>query len=441
MVVLHECGGDPGSPENGMTIGFQKETPFVTEHLRLEYPHARKRSFEDVQGGASYDTLGTMTEVVTSSERPRREWRLTGVIFFGLIALVVLWATAMIIRPFLSAIIIAAILVTLTFPLFRRVRERVRGRSALAAVLMLLGITVLVVLPAAVLGVLLVQQANVVFQHLQSGEVQQTLQRVDVASRLQWVKQIVPSFDPSTLSPQKLVLPVLRQIPGWVAKHGGALLGGLASIVIGFLLVLLSAFFFYVEGETILRELSFLSPLPARYDHQFATRFKDVIDATFRGQVMTAIAQGFATGTGLAIAGVPGAIFWGAVAALLSLLPMVGAAVIWVPATIFLFIAASMGQRPYFGAIFLLFWGVLVVSLIDNIVRPWAMAGKAQLPAIPLLFAVLGRLQAFGFVGLVIGPLVFSLLMAIIDIYKRSFRDPRPVGEVSVAPAGEPVPG
>jgi len=108
------------------------------------------------------------------------------------------------------------------------------------------------------------------------------------------------------------------------------------------------------------------------------------------------------------------------VATILSLLPMLGVAVVWVPATIYLFLTGSTGH-----GIFLAIWGVLVVSTIDNVVRPWAMKGGAQLPAIPLLFAVLGGLQAFGFIGLVIGPLVFSLLMSIIDIYKQSFRTRR----------------
>jgi predicted PurR-regulated permease PerM len=106
----------------------------------------------------------------------------------------------------------------------------------------------------------------------------------------------------------------------------------------------------------------------------------------------------------------------------MSLLPFVGAAAVWVPAAIYLYVAAAMGNAAYWQAIFLTFWGTVVVSVIDNVVRPWVMKGKSQLPAIPLLFAVLGGLQAFGFVGLVIGPLVFSLLMSIIDIYKRTFR-------------------
>jgi len=356
----------------------------------------------------------------------RREWRATGVVFFGLLALAILWATVMIIWPFVSAIIIGAILVTVTFPLYKRVRARLRGSDTWAAIAMLLGITLILIVPAVILGLLLVQQANALLPHLHSMESQQMMERLDLANRLHWVTRFVPSFDPSTLSAQKLILPVVQKIPGWVAANGGAVIGSVAGVVVGFFLVLLSAFFFYVEGEAILDELAILSPLPEQYDREFASKFKDVIDATFRGQVMTSLAQGIATGVGLAIAGVPAAMFWGAVATILSLLPMLGVAVVWIPATIYLLMTGSTGH-----GIFLAIWGVLVVSTIDNIVRPWAMKGGAQLPAIPLLFAVLGGMQAFGFIGLVIGPLVFSLLMSIIDIYKQSFRIRRSASEAA----------
>ena len=351
----------------------------------------------------------------------RREWRLAGVVFFGILALLLLYASFLIVWPFITAVLIGAIVVILTYPTFRRVRAKLRGRGDPAAALMLLGITVLLVVPALLLAIMLIQQANVVIERLQSGDARQMLQRIDVTQHLVWIKRFAPNFDPATVSPDRLLLPAIQQIPGWVARHGGALLGGLAGVVIGFFLVLLSSYYFYVNGESIVDELTELSPLPNQYDREFARKFRDVVDATFRGQIMTALAQGLTTGIGLAIAGVPGAAFWGAVAAILSLLPMVGAAVVWVPAAIYLYIGASMGDRPYWQPIFLTIWGVGPVSLIDNLVRPWAMRGKAQLPAIPLLFAVLGGLQAFGFVGLVIGPLVFSLLMTILDIYKRAF--------------------
>lgn len=353
------------------------------------------------------------------------QWQLAGVIALGLLALLLLYAAFRIIWPFMTAILLGAILVTLTFGLFRRVRVTAKGSSAKAAIVMLLGTTFVIVIPALILSILLVQQANVVVEKLQSGEAQALVKRINVEPALALVRRVAPNFDPKTLSPDRLLLPALQQIPGWVARNGGAVVGGLAGLVLGFALVLLSMYFFYTEGEEILAQLSLLSPLPKAYDQEFGARFKDVIDATFRGQVFTGVAQGLVTGIGLAIAQVPGAGFWGAVAAILSLVPMVGAAAVWVPASVYLVISASMGARPWWQAIFLIIWGVVVVSLIDNIVRPWAMKGKAQLPAIPLLFAVLGGLQAFGFVGLVIGPLVFSLLMSVLDIYKTSFSPKR----------------
>jgi predicted PurR-regulated permease PerM len=363
-----------------------------------------------------------MSDVAVQARSERREWRVTGIIFFGLLALLLLYAAFIILRPFIAAILLGAILVTLTYRVYERLRDRWKGRAALAAVVMLVAVTLLIVLPFTIIGILLVEQANTVFQKLQSVDAQQMLHRLDITSRLRWIQHYVPTFDPATLSPERLLLPAVKLIPAWVASHGAAVVGGVAGLALDFALVLLSAYFFYVEGETILQELFVLSPLPPRHDREIASQFKEVIDATFLGQISSTLAQGVATGIGLAIVGVPGALFWGAVVAIFGLLPMVGAAIVWVPAAIYLYIGASMGERGYWQPIFLTLWGLLVVQLIDHIVRPWVMRGKSQLPAIPLLFAVLGGLHAFGFVGLVIGPLVFSLLMTIVGIYKRSFQ-------------------
>jgi predicted PurR-regulated permease PerM len=373
------------------------------------------------------------------AERPKdeaevpapREWRSAGIAFFMLIALLVLWATFRILEPFLEALILSAVLVTVTFGTYRRVRTRMRGHSALAAVVMLLGITFLLIVPVVVIGTLLVQQASTLVKNLSSGEAEQFMQKLDLPSHLQWVRRFVPGFDPAAIDPRRAILPLVQQVPGWVARNGTTVIGGLAGMLIGFFLLLLSGYFFYVEGEAILEELTILSPLPSRYDAEFATTFKDVIDATFRGHVITALIQGVVTAIGLAFAGVPGSLFWGAVATVLSLLPMVGAATVWIPADIYLFVSAGMNGSGYGHAIFLAIWGLVVVTPVDNIVRPFVMRGKSQLPAIPLLFAVLGGMEAFGFIGLVVGPLVFSLLMSIIDIYKRSFHLSRSEGEVA----------
>ena len=365
------------------------------------------------------------------TEARRREWRLTGIVFFCLIALVVLYAAFRIVWPFITAILLGAMIVTLTFNMFRRVRARLRNNSPAAAIVMLLFVTFVIALPLFILAVMIIHQASTLVARLQTGEAEAILARLDVANRLMFIKRWVPNFDPQSISPQHLFLPVVRALPGWVAAHGAEVVGGVAGVLVGFFLVLLSAYFFYVEGESILDELTLLSPLPARYDREFGAQFKDVIDATFRGHVLTGLAQGVATTIGMLIAQVPAALFWGAVVTIMSLLPMVGAAAVWVPAAIYLFVMAAMGKVAYWQPIFLTIWGTAGISLIDNILRPWAMKGKTQLPAIPLLFAVLGGMQAFGLIGLVLGPLVFSLLMSVIDIYKRSFRIPRSESEVA----------
>lgn len=352
----------------------------------------------------------------------RPEWRLTGVIFFGLIAIVVLLATFRILRPFLTPILLAAMVVTLTHRLYLRLRERTRKRSWLAATIMLFGITFLLVIPLFLIAIALVHEANMLMQNMQSGEAKEFLARLDLTNRLAFLHRWVPGFDPASLSPQRLLLPIVQQIPGWVARNGTTVVGGIAGLLIGFFLMLLATYYFYVEGETIMKELATLSPLPQRYDREFGAQFKNIIDATFRGYVVTGLASGVTMTIGLVISGVPAALFWGAFGTVLSLLPLVGPPVVWIPAALYLFFEKSTGHAAMWQPVLLTIWGIAVIPIVEHVVRPWAMKGKTELPAIPLLFAVLGGMEAFGFIGLVIGPLVFSLLMSIIDIYKRSFR-------------------
>lgn len=352
----------------------------------------------------------------------RPEWRLTGVIFFGFIALIILWATFRIIWPFITPILFGAMLVTLTHSLYRRLCARMRNRSALAAGVMLLAITFLLVIPMFLIAIALVHEANNLIAAMQSGEARQFLSRLDLTTRLAFLRRWVPGFDPATLSPQRALLPMLQEIPGWVARNGTTVVGGIAGLLIAFFLMLLATFYFYVEGETIMKELATLSPLPERYDREFGMQFKNVIDATFRGYVVTGLAAGVVTAIGLVITGVPSALFWGAFATVVSLLPFVGPPVVWVPAAAYLYFQVSLGHASMWQPVVLTLWGLVVVPIVEHVVRPWAMKGKTELPAIPLLFAVIGGLEAFGFIGLLIGPLVFSLLMSIIDIYKRSFR-------------------
>jgi len=186
------------------------------------------------------------------TESRRREWRLAGIVFFALIALIILYAAFRILWPFITAIILGAMIVTLTFNMFHRVRRRLRGSSPAAAIVMLIFVTFVIVVPLFILALMIIHQASMLVARLQSGEAEAILARLDAANRLTFIKRWVPNFDPHSVSPQHLFLPAVRAVPGWVASHGANVVGGVAGLLIGFFLILLSAYFFYVEGESIL---------------------------------------------------------------------------------------------------------------------------------------------------------------------------------------------
>jgi predicted PurR-regulated permease PerM len=364
-----------------------------------------------------------MPEIILpgASEPPRGTFRNypLAVVAFTLFALLIVWAAGKIVAPYITPILIAAIIVTFTFPLYRKLRTRMKGRGGLAAVVMLIGVTVVIAIPAFILTLMLVQQATHLIELIQRTDFQAVFSSIQLNERLGWVRRYVPAFNPGAISFDQVIVRIVQQIPAFVAAYGTKVLGGFAGVLIGFAMTLLASYFFYTEGERLVAEVKSLSPLPDEYDEEIFRKFRGVVDATFRGQVLTALAQGLVTGIGLAIAGVPAPILWGAVAALFSLIPMVGAATVWVPGSIYLFILASMDRAPLWQGIFLVAWGIGVVSLVDNLIRPWAMKSGTNMNAIVLFFSIIGGLAAFGFTGLILGPLVFALLVTVVQMYRE----------------------
>ena len=344
------------------------------------------------------------------------------IVAYALFAGAVLYGSWRILSPFLTPILLAAVVVMLTFGMFERLAARIGERRNTAALLMLLFVTLALALPALMLVSLLVQEATSIFVKLQEADYRGFLESFQVDQRLATVKRIAPWLKIESIQLGDLVMNVVRQIPALVATHGGKVLAGFFNIFLGFIMMLLAAFVLYTYGDRIAREVKLLSPLPDVYDEEIMLKFRGVIDATFRGQLLTGLAQGLVTGIGLAIAGVPGSILWGSVAAIASLVPMVGAAAVWIPATIYLSFMASQGAVGWWRPIFMLIWGVGVVSLVDNVVRPLVMRRGVNLHPIILFFAILGGLQVFGFTGLFLGPLIIALLITVAEIYKTAFR-------------------
>ena len=219
----------------------------------------------------------TSTGADTVPSRPLRQHPLA-VFTFGLLAVVVLWATGKILAPYITPILLALIIVTFTFPIYRRLRTRMKGRSAAAAVLMLLGITVAIFLPAIGLIVMLVEQATQLVEMLQEIDFAAVEASLNLSQRLAPLKRLIPGFRPEAIRLDEAILTIIKQIPAFIANYGTTFLGGFANVIIGFFMMLLASFFFYTEGEHLVHELKFLSPLPDEYDEEIIHKFRSVVD-------------------------------------------------------------------------------------------------------------------------------------------------------------------
>jgi len=200
---------------------------------------------------------------------------------------------------------------------------------------------------------------------------------------------------------------------------------------------LYSMFFFLIDGRAILRKILYYLPLPPEDENQMLDRFVSVTRATVKGTLVVGIVQGALAGGAFAVCGIKGAAFWGTVMAVLSVLPGVGTALVWIPGVIYLAIVDR-----YTAAIGLFAWCAAVVGTIDNVLRPFLVGKDTKMSDLLILLSTLGGIVLFGFTGFVIGPLIAALFVTAWDLYGIAFADllpePDPVPSVVPPPVAEP---
>jgi len=225
----------------------------------------------------------------------------------------------------------------------------------------------------------------------------------------------------------------ILQLQGWLLEgskkilqtlmsSGGSVLMGAVGTLVSLLLTLFVLFFVLRDGPALVRKLVPMLPIEETRRARLWQHLADVTRAVFMGIGVTAIAQGTLVGIGFWIAGLPSPLVFGVIAALVALIPMVGAALVWVPAVIVLAVRGDYGH-----AVFLAVWGSVVVGMADNVLRPLLISGRAEVPTLAVFIGVMGGLSAFGFIGLFIGPIVLGLLVALfrLEVESRASADTR----------------
>lgn len=339
--------------------------------------------------------------------------RASGYWAFLVVLISVSLAFAAILLPYFAAILWAVIVAILFEPAYRRLLAVMPARRNGAALLTLLMILAIVVLPAALLTVALLNEAASVYQRIQSGNLDP--EQIFVA-----FESAIPAWLSDALDRLGIgnIAAVKDMFGGGAAAGVRAVLGqalsigqGVFDLFVKLMVMLYLAFFLIRDGETIQQRVSAAIPLQTDHLQLLVERFIVVVRATIKGSIVVAILQGLIGGIVLWALGIEAALLWGVLMGAASLLPAVGTGLVWVPMALYLFLSGSIWQ-----GIVLVVCGLFVIGMVDNVVRPVLVGRETRIPDYVVLITTLGGLQLFGLHGIVIGPVIAAMFIAVWDI-------------------------
>ena len=326
-------------------------------------------------------------------------WTLTGLVIFFLYRVV---------EMFLVPLAWAAILTIFFFPLHRRVLMKL-PKPNLAAAMTITLVTVLLVVPVAWLVPAFVSEALSVFRSIPSGEF---IPKVRMLLERYFVQFPVPLGDF-----EDVVTRISQAAGTFIAQQSARLAGDVARFVFDLFVMLFAMFYLFRDGRKLVQLLGDVSPLAGDHRERMMEEVRELISVTVSSGFIVAIVQGVLGGLVFWVLGLPSPVFWGVVIGFLAFLPLVGPWLIWVPAAISLLLNGHTGR-----GVALLILGLVVVSGADNVLRPILIAGRSQLNGLLVFVSLLGGIQAFGFVGVVLGPLVVATAVGLLKGYRESLR-------------------
>jgi len=329
--------------------------------------------------------------------------------FLLLLAMVFGLLGVLLVRPFLQYVLAAVLLGYVLWPAHERLAPRVGERvSALA---LLTATTLVVLVPVGLVLAVAAEQAV---------DLAMAVDRGDVG--VEAVERFVERYTGFAVDLGGIDLAALLQRSGGEgpAIVGGVfdVFGGLSTALIGITVIAFVLYYLLVDGQAFLRWIRTITPLPDDVQSELFEEMDQVMWAVLVGNVLVGLVQGILTGIGLFVAGVPSVVFWTVVTTVLSLLPLIGASVVWLPASVYLFV---VGQSA--AAAFPFVYGSVVVSLSDNYLRPMISAHEAELNPAILVVGIFGGVYALGFMGLFFGPIVLGILRAVLDVFAREYAD------------------
>jgi len=302
----------------------------------------------------------------------------------------------------------AAVLVVFFYPWHGRLEKR-WGRTH-AAALSTLGVTLILIVPTLLLLTLFVREGVQAAGDIQRALVEGRLPWINRA--WEWIGQQTPGGGPADLP--TLVRQSTERVAGFLAKELGAVLRNAAVFLFQLFVTLFASFYLFRDAGAILEGIRRVLPFEGEHREQMIAEVRNLIDISVTSSLIVAAVQGLLGGIAFALLGLGAPVFWGVAMAFFSLLPIVGSGAIWAPAAAWLFLTGHWGRGLVLVAL-----GAGVVGMVDNLLRPALISGRARLSGLLVFISVLGGISVFGMLGIVLGPVIVATAAGILDVYAR----------------------
>lgn len=339
---------------------------------------------------------------------------------FIVILLTLLWLVFSVLEPFWMDFMWALILALTLYPVFTRLKNWLRGRGTLAALILTLLILISLVLPGSFILLNLGQEAKDAYRAL--SKISFSEKGLVIAQKIR-NSGLQPYLERWGIQPEQTeallwngISSGLKDVPKIIGERVSAIFKNLAIFVIHLLFVMVALFFFLRDGSRYALFIVGLLPLERPYQERAVSAFSNTVTAVVRSMFVTAFVQAILAGAGFSVAGLPVPILLGLLTAITSFIPFLGATSVWLPASIWLII-----QEEFLRGIGLGLYGFFVISMIDNFIKPMIIGESTKIPVFILFFTILGGLQVYGVLGIFLGPIILSMGMAFLTIYREIY--------------------
>ena len=327
--------------------------------------------------------------------------------FFMVIFAIVLFLFYKTISMLFIPLFLGAVFALVLYPLFTKINHKIKSKNICSILVVILFLLILVIPSLFAIGAI----ANETYKSYEKVSVYfENNNFCDINGKIcSDIKKYGVDLD---------IKNMIKNVSNYVFEKGTAFAKNIARTGFAIFILIFSMFFFLRDGKELVLYLESLVPMEKKDKHKIFLKFKEVCQATIYGNIIVALIQGIIGGIGFAIFGISNPFLWGIVMAILALLPFGGTAIVWIPAGV---IMLSMGNM--FAGIGILLWGGLIVGLIDNLLKPKLIGERANLHPLLVFVSVIGGLWAFGFVGVLLGPILASLVVVLLEMYKVRFVD------------------